>query len=491
MFSYGSFAPSNFLAPNPPITLFGVDKNFQYLRLSNNSPYQLSVDFGGYVVNLGEFRIKDLEVPSFFQGKLQITPTVNISTASHAQSNSLIVEGYYKDEVNSPVDAAIPQQSVSPTASGKPLFSANFGQGVTAGVVQAINVFNPPNSGVSFVFHSARVFSSSTTIPLAQLAVTSGADLNLPFAVSARSHDAQQNPPVSFAHVTGDDSGTPHGAINIEILDMPASLTQDLLAFPDQYTLEPGNNLTLSCNDSVSGKAVRLNLKWNEDIAVPAQGGVITSVATQIINEGNPLQPVVQATKSGDTPEDVLINNDGTATFKGILTLIGGMKINTIRDNVTGVDQIDLTTAGVTFNNIVTMLSALDINLTPVTINGQTSGHMDLHEYMQGTIKKVIIHLVNYKNTAIQTLALPVAFTDRAWIWVGETQGTALSFLASGVAQNIKVMTDGTAGAAGTQTTQATIAQWSHGQIDAAWDTFKIAAMAGAAANGVILIEGF
>src|SRR5256885_12555047 len=126
-----------------------------------------------------------------------------------------------------------------------------------------------------------------------------------------------------------------------------------------------------------------------------------------------------------------------------------------------------------------------------VTVNGQTSGHADMYQYLQGTVKKTIINLVNYRITANQTLALPTPYTARAAIWVYETNGGHVACLASSVAQNIKVIT-ALSGTGGTQSTQTFIQQWSQGQIDAAWDTLQLqSANQLGAANGVIVIEGF
>jgi len=108
-----------------------------------------------------------------------------------------------------------------------------------------------------------------------------------------------------------------------------------------------------------------------------------------------------------------------------------------------------------------------------VTVNGQTSGHADMYQYLQGTVKKTIINLVNYRITANQTLTLPTPYTARAAIWVYETNGGHVACLASGSAVNIKVIT-ALSGTGGTQSTQTFIQQWSQGQIDAAWDTFQL-----------------
>jgi hypothetical protein len=140
-----------------------------------------------------------------------------------------------------------------------------FGVGVSAGFRQTINVFNPPNSGVNFTFHSAKAFTSDVSLPTVDLIYTSGADLNLGTAVAAVSHAGTTTPPVSFAHCTAYDqnSGVAVTAL-IEVQQLEAQLTVDLLNFPDQYALFPGGNLRLEVISGIAGKTVRVTLKWSE-----------------------------------------------------------------------------------------------------------------------------------------------------------------------------------------------------------------------------------
>lgn len=310
-------APSNFLAPAAPLTLLNVDNRYQYLRFTNNSTYQLSINMTGTPLNLSEFSVKDVEVPKWWQGQLTVTPTVNISTASHAQSNLLTIEGFYKGEIDSPISQQIPQQAVTATASGKPLFSATFGIGASVGNRQAINVFNPPNSGVTFTFHSAEAFSNRADWPTANLMYLIGGDLNLPVAVNAVSHNGTANPPVSFAHCTAMDQNSGNSTTSIiEVQQLEQNTVTDLLNFPDNYTLSPGGNLRIEIIASVANNLSRVTLKWSEDIALLPQGGVPTGVVmTSIVNTGNPAPtPVVTASPLAETTA-TLINNDGTATF--------------------------------------------------------------------------------------------------------------------------------------------------------------------------------
>lgn len=167
--------------------------------------------------------------------------------------------------------------------------------------------------------------------------------------------------------------------------------------------------------------------------------------------------------------------------------------LNSLKSNGINNDSAAIQTdgSGQLFLPIVTLSNKLNLNITPVSVSGQTSGTASLYQYIQGNVKVTIINLVNYRITANQSLALPSAYAGRAMIQTWETNGGHIACLASGSAVNIKVQNT-IAASNGTQTTQSFMAQFSQGQVDAAWDTFQLqsAAQLGAA-NGVIRIEGF
>src|SRR6266566_3943913 len=157
-----------------------------------------------------------------------------------------IINAYRPGEISVPQSQPLSYQAVTTTATGKPLFSATFGSITTGSTVQALNVFNPANSGVSYTFHSARLYTNDNTgLAQGNLILLSGADLNLGTAVSAVSHDGNANPRVSTAHVTAEDIGSAHGGTVIETIDAQTAVINDFLAFPDNYTLAPGNNLRI------------------------------------------------------------------------------------------------------------------------------------------------------------------------------------------------------------------------------------------------------
>lgn len=159
-------------------------------------------------------------------------------------------------------------QAVSPTASGKALFSASIGFGSAVTTLQKLNIFNPANSGVVMTFHSARFFTSDATKGnLGFLTFKSGADLNLVGGtVAIVNHDSSATAKVSVAHATFEDATTAYGGTDIEGLDTQANVTMEFLQFPDTYTLRPGGNIRITmAQPTASGAAVRETFKWGED----------------------------------------------------------------------------------------------------------------------------------------------------------------------------------------------------------------------------------
>lgn len=209
-------------------------------------------------------------------------------------------------------------QAVSPTASGKPLFTAQFGVGSSAGNVQTLNIFNPPNSGVTAEFHAAKVFTNSPGVPQAILAYITGADLNLATAVTPHSHTASATPPTSVMHCTALD-GAGQGGTSIETARTTGSTsneTTDLLQFPDKTTLFPGNNLLLVCSDTSAAHTVQLSIKWSEDQA-PAPVIAATGAGTGIAAS-------VNITDQGGKGDDFTDNTIPFLNSQGALGSAGG-----------------------------------------------------------------------------------------------------------------------------------------------------------------------
>jgi hypothetical protein len=338
--NYGQYNISSYLAPAQPLQVTtGV--GWEYIRIVNNSPYLLNINFNGMgnIVS-PEFFLEDVYLPSSYRGSITITPVVNITTVGHATSKLVTINAYSHGEIASPQAQPLAQPAVNETASGKPLFTASIGFPNTAQTSQGLNIFNPANSGVTFTFHAARVFTNDTSVPGATMLVLNGADLNYSTPVAAVSHAGTAVPPVSFAHCTGQELPGGGGTL-IEAITVPvAPVTQDFLVFPDNVSLTPGNNLRIVITTGAAGKSVRLTMKWSEDIAIPPQGGVITGVATSIINQGNPSQNIITAAPSGDAGTAVQLTNDaklalGDTTNSGVITLAGLLsKINFLAGSI-------------------------------------------------------------------------------------------------------------------------------------------------------------
>lgn len=275
-------------SPGTLINLYQVEKDYAYIRFDNNTPNHLSINMASKIVDVGEFYSQDVAVVSGFQGTIIVTPSAVITSFSHGQANNLVITGQYAQEVKFPVSQAIPQQAVTTTATGKPIFTAFFG-GNSAGNNQSLNIFNPANSGVVAEFHSVKGYTNSPGVPTLNLIYLSGADLNFSGASSAVSQVGSPTPPISVMHVTTDDSNNAFGGIAFEVGRQPGSTTQgtiDLKNFPDTAKLYPGGNMRISLADTSNGHVFALAMKWTEDTIVSpilVTGG--QAVASQIDSE--------------------------------------------------------------------------------------------------------------------------------------------------------------------------------------------------------------
>jgi hypothetical protein len=126
-----------------------------------------------------------------------------------------------------------------------------------------------------------------------------------------------------------------------------------------------------------------------------------------------------------------------------------------------------------------------------VVLNGQTSGTVTLYQVMQGTHKKAILILANYKNTGNQYISLPVAFTTRGWFNIGDTGGGHLAFYTGGSGgssvSNATITVLGSGG--GTVAVQSFTANYCIGMVTAGFDTIQFQANS-SAANGIMIVEG-
>lgn len=129
-----------------------------------------------------------------------------------------------------------------------------------------------------------------------------------------------------------------------------------------------------------------------------------------------------------------------------------------------------------------------------VVLNGGTSGTATLYQVEIGNVKRTIVYLNNFRTGAsAQNLSFPTAYTKGALIRTGGTGSSAttshISFVASGVVQNVNVLTTLAAGG-GTVTNQAWILQYSYGECPTAFDAIQFVAGGSAAHSGFIIIEG-
>lgn len=101
-------------------------------------------------------------------------------------------------------------------------------------------------------------------------------------------------------------------------------------------------------------------------------GGISTTNVAQVINDGNPLQQVVEATLSGHSSSDVIINNDGSVTFKGAAALgLVGVLTHILGDLT---DDGKLTVKGTSSLDNGNITSDGNGNITAGIHNRQTAG---------------------------------------------------------------------------------------------------------------------
>lgn len=100
---FGSYNPANYSQNNP----LGVDTGlpWAYIRVINNSPYMLSVTFGGMgSVVFPEMFLEDIPITSSYNGKISIVPFANFPPGSIAAALSTLVSinAYQPGELRQP-----------------------------------------------------------------------------------------------------------------------------------------------------------------------------------------------------------------------------------------------------------------------------------------------------------------------------------------------------------------------------------------------------
>ena len=517
MITYGAYNPQNYLTS--ALTLYNqLDKTIKFLRVQNNSPYQLDVSIDGLITHVSEFWQKDVPIPPYSQGNLTVTPVLVITSASHAQAYQFTLQGLTALDGGGSLDGAMPQQAVNSTATGNPLFTAKFGVGSSSGAVQTLNIYNPATSGVDMIFHSARAFTNSPGVPQGVMTYISGADLNLPTAVSATPHTLQANAPVSAAHCTFDD-GSGHGGTPIETVRLPGSTTNgtlDMLDFPDTVTLTPGTNLLLVCSDSSSGHVVELGLKWSEQAAIPApnNGSVPILTAANIVNDGNAIGTgLIEATPTGTT-QTIYATNDGQLTWKinqsgvlhqvlktltagnplqigqagdntellGVLLADQGMNTNTIRDGTNGNAALDLSLG----TGEVQLPQPLHTNSSNNAHNGSVAGSVNFYTPIWGTSFKVLLVTFGGYNSA-SNFSFTLPLTIGRGLWFSSYNGS--STCAFGSVDVATGLGSGTARGGDIGETQIFANSFGSIQVTSA-TTFTVNSTGGVAVNGAVLAIG-
>lgn len=147
---FGRFNPANYSASNP----FNLDVGlgWQYIRVINNSPYLLSVSFGGMgTADFPEMFLEDILITNTFNGKITIIPIANFSatTIASALSTLVSINAYGVGEIKSP--QAQPLTTISAVGNSVPLSAT------------ATSVANDGNaSGTQFVEATPTGASAST-----------------------------------------------------------------------------------------------------------------------------------------------------------------------------------------------------------------------------------------------------------------------------------------------------------------------------------------
>lgn len=301
------------------------------LIIDNASPFVLTINLQGSSLTktLQPAGTDFFEVFSGFNGNVVYSSSAEITNPQSFTNYTLSIDAVGAGESIdiSQFPVARPMPAVTATASGQPIFSATFGIGNSANNFQALNIYNPANSGVSFQFHSCRIFTNNNQLGMAAaINALSGADLNLSTSVPIVSHDISSNPPVSSAHCTAIDGNTRYENNLIEVLNTQQNETLDFLIFPDQIILRPGNNLTIQLGTLsggvTAGTVVRLTAKWTEVPQISGSGstggattGNILTAAT-VVNDNSPAGTgVVSAHPNGDNVNALFMDNAGNVVI--------------------------------------------------------------------------------------------------------------------------------------------------------------------------------
>lgn len=138
-------------------------------------------------------------------------------------------------------------------------------------------------------------------------------------------------------------------------------------------------------------------------------------------------------------------------------------------------------------------LPGIAVNMSPVVVNGSTSGNMTLYQPFRGAHFKVaLIYFNSFRNNGghTQGIVLPTAFADRSKMICGDLPSTGVSFQKSGVSNSVAVFN--TIASAGGGVNNITVVNSnSIGEILGGWDTMIVPTGGSQNISGVMLIVGF
>jgi hypothetical protein len=126
-----------------------------------------------------------------------------------------------------------------------------------------------------------------------------------------------------------------------------------------------------------------------------------------------------------------------------------------------------------------------------VVLNGGVSGTATLYQSFRGNDKVVRVKLNNFRtSSSVQTIALPVAFTQTASVRATDTD--SYSLLLSGAAQTMATITalPSTGGGNATVMNATNMGFYANGSVNSAFDTIRFNASWAAAHSGSIILEG-
>ena len=250
--------------------------------------------------------------------------------------------------------------------------------------------------------------------------------------------------------------------------------------------------LTVRTNGSGSSNIIQAS--WFNDY-YNLLTGVMTdqpvTIAQSLTVKGNSL--FVQ-NPSGVTKTS--LNDDGTASFGGAVTLnsatvtngltsngthfaSGGLNVSTIRDNTAGNSQITLASAGMSILKALqadlTIAGKLIPNSSITQINASVSGYAQVMTPIWGNgLKIVMMGFIGYKNGNTLSYSLPSS-TTKMFFWWGNAGGTyTLQCWQGGTQQTITIISGLGGAGAGSITAQSSMHSMSMGVCEDNTDTLKI-----------------